>query len=240
MAYIEGHPDERKDKSLLKHFGFIILSSTTIVALMLYFSENWKSELSTIFFIALVIVMLVVVVSVKINPQGWKKIINKADYELIIGQERRVIEKLSELDDSYFILNNFIFELFNVEHLVISENGVFVIGRVKSPEELSIINETLFAGESSLETLTSRVWRLCHLINIIIKKGFNGIDIMPKPVLVVPDSEKIAISEFNDIAITDLNGLNDLLTKKMKFKVDKDHAEGFALFMKQRYMNLDV
>ena len=240
MAYIEGHPDQRKDKSLLRHFGFLLVSSITLVALMLLFSDNWQSELSTIFLIASVIILLVIVVSMKVNPQGWKKILNRADYELVRTQERKVIESLSELDDSYFVLNNFIFELFNVEHLVISENGIFVIGRVKSSEELSIVNETLFAGDRSLETLTARVWRLCHLINIIIKKGFKDAEIMPKPVLVVPDAQQVAIGEFNEIAITDLKGLKKLLSGKLRFEVDRDLAEGFALFMKQRYMKLDA
>jgi hypothetical protein len=73
-------------------------------------------------------------------------------------------------------------------------------------------------------------------LNIIIRKGFNELEVMPVPVLVVPDTDRVSMTEFNGIAISTLDNLNNLITKKLKFKVPKDEAEGFAVYLKQRYM----
>jgi hypothetical protein len=165
------------------------------------------------------------------------KVFNRKQFEKFMEQEIRVIDRLTMLDDTYFILNDFSFELFHVEHLVVSENGVFIIGKIRDNGKLSISNNTLFAGENSLETLTGRLWRLSHLVNLITKKGFDGAEIMPKPVLVLPDESKSPINEFDGIRIAGIDELNNVIGKDLKFKIDKDLAEGFALFIKERYIH---
>ncbi len=43
--------------------------------------------------------------------------------------KKLVIDELSKLDDNYFIINDFSFELFHVEHLVVSDKGMFVVSK---------------------------------------------------------------------------------------------------------------
>ncbi len=236
MAYVEGHPKDKLTKSLFGQIGFTLIAGFAMIALMLYFSDDRLADLSAVLTIVLVISGVIGLVLYKLNPLGWKKIFNRKEFDLLMEQEIKVIEKLEELDDSYFVLNDFSFELFHVEHLVVSKNGVFIIGKVRNNDKLSVKDNTLYAGEKSLETLTGRLWRLSHLVNLITKKGFNGAEIMPKPVIVLPDRSNSSIKEFNGIRIAGINELNDVICEKLKFGVDQDLAESFAYFMKERYM----
>ena len=236
MAYIEDKAEKQTGNPVLKHVFFIILSAAVLTGSMLFFAQDWKKELPTILFIALVIALLIVFVSKKTHPLGWKKILNKNEFNTIKSFEKAVTRKLSELDDACFIFSNFSFELFNVDHLVVSKNGIFVVGRVHHTEKLQVVSGALFAGGNSLEALTDRTWRLCHLINIIIRKGFKGLEIMPVPILVVSDVHAGAMTEFNGIAITTIEDLNDTISGRLAFPIDREHAEGFAFYMKKMYM----
>ncbi|WP_410268638.1 nuclease-related domain-containing protein [Desulfosalsimonas sp.] len=236
MAYIEDKTEKQTGNPVSKHVFFVILSAAVLAGSMLFFAQDWKDELPTILFIVLVIAVLIVFVSRKANPLGWKKILNKNEFNAIKSFEKDVTRKLSQLDDAYFIFSNFSFELFNVDHLIVSKNGMFVVSRVHHTERLQILSNALFAGENSLEALTDRTWRLCHLINIIIRKGFKGLEIMPVPILVVPDTHAGAMTEFNGIAITTIEDLNDTIDGKLAFPIDREHAEGFAFYMKKMYM----
>lgn len=236
MAYIENKVANEKGNPVIKHLMLVLLAGITLTGGMYFFSENREAELSTILMVVLIIGVLTIFVSKRLNPMAWKKLLNRADYEGLAAQEKKVEDTLSALDDSYFIFSNFSFELFHIDHLVVSENGFFVLGRVPFADDLNVKNNTLYAGDNSLETITAGVWRVCHLVNIIIDKGFDGLDIMPVPVLVVPDGYKVAIKEFNGIAVTTISDLNDLLTGKLKFRINKEHAEGFAVYIKQGYM----
>ncbi|MBS0014031.1 MAG: NERD domain-containing protein [Desulfobacterales bacterium] len=241
MAYIEDKAEKQTGNPVTKHVFFILLSAGVLAGSMLFFAQDWRAELPTILFIAFVIGALILFVSKKTNPLGWKKILNKAEYDSIQSFDQAVSRKLAELNDSCFVLSNFSFELFNVDHLIVSENGIFVLGRVHHEEKLQVVSGALFAGDSSLEALTDRMWRLCHLINIIIRKGLKGLEIMPVPVLVVPDAHADAahadvMEEFNGIAITPLSRLTDTISRKLAFPVNRDHAQGFAFYMKKMYM----
>lgn len=237
MAFIEGHPQDKVKKSIISQFGFTLFAGSAIIVTMMIFSDSWRKDLSAILTIVMVIAAVLILVQYKLNPLGWMKVFNRKKFEKFMGQEVKVIEKLKELDDSYFILNDFSFELFHVEHLVASENGVFIIGKIRENGILSIKNNTLFAGEKSLETLTGRLWRLSHLVNLITRKGFDGAEIMPKPVLVLPEESKSSMRNFDGITIAGIDELKNLITGNLKFKIDKDLAEGFALFIKERYIH---
>ena len=236
MAYVEGHPRDKLTKSLFGQMGFTLISGIALIGIMLFFSDDIKSDLSAVLTIVLVISGVMGIVLYKLNPLGWKKIFNRKEFDIFMEQEIKVIEKLEELDDSYFVLNDFSFELFHVEHLVVSKNGVFVIGKIRENGKLSISDNTLFAGEKSLETLTGRLWRLSHLVNLITKKGFGGAEIMPQPVIVLPDQPVSTIKKFNGIRIAGINELNSVIKEKLKFNIEQDLAESFAFFMRERYM----
>lgn len=236
MAYIENKVSNEKGNPVVKHLFLVLLSAATLMGGMYFFSDNREVEFSTIVMVVLIMGVLTIFISKRLYPMGWTKLLNRAEYDKIMAQDKNVNDALVQLDDSYFIFSNFIFELFQIDHLIISENGYFVIGRIPYSEELNIKNNNLFAGDISLETLTTRVWRVCHLINIIIRKSFDEMEVMPVPILVAPDSYNVSIKEFNDISITTVSDLNNLITKKLKFKINKEHAEGFAVYLKQKYM----
>lgn len=236
MAYIEGFPGKKSEKVVSKYTALMVIASLSIIGFLLASSDDWKSDLYSIIFLGVFILLLIFLVTFKLNPLVWKKYFNRKEYERLIDNESRVINKLGELDDSYFILNDFTFELFHMEHLVVSENGIFVLVKSPYPGELRIDEEILYAGDKSIDDVISRLWRLCHLINILVKKGFDNFDVMPKPVLVIPEQKRASLAEFSEVTIAGIDELNDLITGKLKFRIDKEKAEGFALFMKQRYL----
>jgi hypothetical protein len=184
-----------------------------------------------------VVLFVSVIVSLKLNPLGWKKVFRRSEYERLLKSEKLVIDELSKLDDNYFIINDFSFELFHVEHLVVSDKGMFVVSKNPYAGELNVANGALYSGDQSLDSVTSSLWRVCHLINIIIRKGFNNLEIMPKPVLVLPEESKSKMKDFNGIAVAGIDELNGLITSRIRFSIEREHAEGFAVFIKQRYLN---
>lgn len=236
MAYIEGNPADKPEKSLLGQMGFTLIAGFVLIFLMLFFSEDWKSDLYAVLTIVAVISAVIVFVLYKLNPLGWKKIFNRFEYYRYLEQEVGVIDRLKGLDDTYFILNDFSFELFHVEHLVVSKNGIFIIGKIRNSGRLNIKDNTLYSDDISQEALTTRMWRLSHLLNLIIKKGYNDLDIMPVPVIVHPDEKNTSIKDFNGIKIAGIDELKELIEKKLRFSIDNDIAESIALFMKQRYI----
>lgn len=237
MAYIEGNPEEKAGKTMLKHAGFIAIITFMIMGLLVIGSDDWKAELYKNIVIAGVVLFISVIVSLKLNPLGWKRVFKKAEYERLLRNEKLVIDELSKLDDNYFVINDFSFELFHVEHLVVSDKGMFVVSKNPYAGELNVANGALYSDDQSLESVTSSLWRVCHLINIIIRKGFNDLEIMPKPVLVLPQESKSSMKDFDGIAVTGIDELNGLITNKIRFNIDREHAEGFAVFIKQRYLN---
>lgn len=237
MAYIEVKSEERSGRTVGGQFGFTLIAGIAVIALMLFFSENRMSDAVSIFAIVSVIASVVILVQYKLNPKGWMKIFNRRKFEMINRQDMVVLDILNKLDDSYFILSDFSFELFHIDHLVISKNGVFVIDKIRDGGELKIDNGILFAGDKSLETLTGRIWKISHLVNIITRKGFKNEGIMPRPILVQPDRAQSEIKEFNGIRISGVDELYDVLKDEMKFSIESGIAEGLAMFAKERYMN---
>lgn len=237
MAYVEGNPENKAVKTMVRHAGFIAIITFTITGMLLIGSDDWKLELSKTLIIAGVVLFVSVIVSLKLNPLGWKRVFKRSQYEKLLKNEKLVIDELSKLDDNYFVINDFSFELFHVEHLVVSDKGMFVISKNPYAGELNVANGALYSDDQSLESITSSLWRVCHLINIIIRKGFNNLEIMPKPVLVLPESSKSAMKDFNGIAVAGIDELNGLITNRIRFNIDREHAEGFAVFIKQRYLN---
>jgi len=236
MAYVEGNPEVKVAKTLPKHLGFIIVTSFALCGFLLVSAENLKEEWYGILIITIVAIAMMSFVSFYISPLAWKRLLNKSKFQWLIENEKKTIDTLSNLSDDYFILNDFVFELFHVEHLVISKNGIFVIAKCPFDGTAEVINGSLYSSGKSLDSVTAKLWRLCHLIKIIIGKGFDGYECMPKPILLFAHEEKSSLKEFNDITLCGLSEINKIITEKLKFNIKPEIAEGFAVFMKQRYM----
>ena len=234
MAYIEGYPGSKIKGLTLRHTAFLFLVSVTVIGIILYFSEGWLEDIRTMAAILAVMALFIIGGSVKANPMAWKSIINKSEFERLLGLDRMIADHMEKLDDDHFIIHDFRFELFHVEHLVISPRGIFVVHKIRHGEPLSVRDDMLFSGDHCLEKYTSNLWRICHLINIVFRKGYKE-DLMPKPILVSPEADSVALSDYKGISIVGLPGLCELITRGEKEVLSPDLARSFAYFVKSKY-----
>lgn len=234
MAYVEGYPGGKTRDVAAKHIGLIAVVAATVAGLMIYFSDDWKAELPSIVTVTAIILALVAFVSSKVNPAGWKSIFRRSALERELEQDRMIADSLAQLDDSYFIFHDITFELFHIGHLVISPRGVFVIGKIAHGETLHVKNNVLFAGDSPLDKTTGDIWRVCHLVNIVIKKGFQT-EVMPKPILVSPGTHSPAVAHYDGITIIPLRKLNETVERQEGQAIKEELVHSFAYYMKKRY-----
>jgi len=234
MAYIEGYPGEKTKGVTSQHIGFIVIVAIMIVGLMTYFSKDWRTELPSILTVTAIILGIVFFVSFKVNPAGWRKIFRSSGLERELEDDRMIADSLAELDDSHFIFHDITFELFHIENLVISPRGIYVIGRIAYAEDLHIRNEVLFAGDRPLDKTTGNIWRVCHLVNIVIKKGFQT-EVMPKPILVSPGTHPPRVSQYDGITIVPLPQLKGMVEGQKGQDIQEELVHSFAYYIKKRY-----
>jgi len=234
MAYIEGYPGEKTKGVTAKQVGFIVIVAIMMVGLMTYFSEDWRAELPSILTVVTIILAIIVFVSFKVNPSGWRRIFRHSGLEQELAYDRLIADSLAELDDSHFIFHDITFELFHIENLVISPRGIFVIGKITHGEDLHVKNKVLFAGEDPLDKTTGDIWRVCHLVNIVIKKGFKT-EVMPRPILVSPGSQTPSVAEYDGITILPLRKLNETIEGQRGKDIKEKLVHSFAYYIKKRY-----
>lgn len=234
MAYIEGYPGAKIKSTTAKHWGFIVIVTVMLVGIMAYLSKDWRAELPSIMFTVSIILAIVIFVFFKVNPMGWRKLVMRSSFDRMLRLDRMVADMLSQLDDTHFIFHDITFELFHIENLVICPRGIFVISKIGNEGQLQIKDKSLYAGGELLDKLTGNVWRVCHLINIVIDKGFKE-KIMPKPVLVVPEAGSVAVKNFEGITITTLEKLNEFIETQKDSKISQELVERFAFYIKKRY-----
>jgi hypothetical protein len=234
MAYIEGYPGAKIKSTSAKHWGFIVIVTIMLIGIMAYISKDWRAELPSILFTVSIILAIIIFVSFKVNPMGWRKLIKRSSFERTLKLDRMVADMLFQLDDSHFIFHDITFELFHVENLVISPRGIFVIGKIGEKGQLQVKDKSLYAGDELLDKLTGNLWRVCHLINIVIDKGFQK-KIMPRPVLVAPGAGSVAVKSFEGITILTLNRLNEFIDTQKDEGISQELVERFAFYIKKRY-----
>jgi len=234
MAFIEGTNDQKDNRTIYRHMSFIMIAAVAIFILMTGSADTGHGDIPTILMITATVSILMIFVSYRINPLAWKKLLRSKEYERSAEMSKRIEGSLRGLDDSHYVFNNIIFELFRIEHLVISPQGIFVIATIPCGGTLRIQDKTLFAGERTLETTTNSLWRVCHLVNIVLKKGFNS-EIMPVPILVTADTENSGIDDFDQITILHRNNLRTKIMKKGKNLLDTEQVQSYAYFFKSRY-----
>lgn len=234
MAYIEGYPGEKSRHSVEKHIAFIAIVIIMISGIMVFHAKDWKAEIPTITLTVTIISIIIFFVSYKMYPAGWRRLVKKADYEEMIRLDRMVADFLSELDDNYYIFHDIVFELFQIQHLVISTYGIVVVGKIAGNDKLHIRNKVLFSGNRPLDMETGNLWRVCHLINIVIKKGFH-VEIMPRPIMVVPEAQKVTVREYDGMTIVPLEGLNQAIETGKNEIMSLDIAQNIAYYIKKHY-----
>jgi len=234
MAYVEGYPGKKIKGVTAKHIGFIVIVAVMMVGLMTYFSEDWKVELPSILTVITIILAIIAFVSFKVNPAGWKSIFRHSGLEQELEYDRMIADSLARLDDNHFIFHDVTFELFHIENLVISPRGIFVIGKIAHSENLHEKNNVLFAGERPLDKTTGDIWRVCHLVNIVIKKGFKT-EVMPRPILISPGSQTPSVTQYDGITILPLRKLNETVERQKGQDIKEKLVHSFAYYIKKRY-----
>ncbi|TKB05846.1 hypothetical protein [Desulforhopalus sp. IMCC35007] len=234
MANVFGKIERKGLKQDLVPLGILLAVPFVVVSIMFDSGNDTMTELMTIGTVGAALTLLLVFVYARINPRSFQRIFQPAAYERCLSMDKSVIGVLGQLDDTYHVFNNFIFELCGVEHLVVSKRGIFVISKVTHKGELRIKNNVLFADDKPLETLTGNTWRICHLVNIILKKWFK-IDYLPQPVLVSFNNNPSTLCDYDRMAIVAPTELPVLIKERCR-ELDPEIAYGFANFIRDRYV----
>lgn len=234
MAHIEGHPDDKTKGGISKYLWLIIILMVIMVLLSMGSMEEWREKIVAMLVASGFIVMIISIVTIKVNPMGWMKIFRRSGFERLLKADQIIFDSLQKLDDHHVIFYDFNFELLHVEILLIGPKGIFVIGKITSSEVLRIQDKILFAGKRSLMKKTGNLWRICDLINMHIQKEYKT-DIMPKPILVVPYAESVAVNEYNGISIVTPDGLNALIELQPPDAIQPILVQGLVGDIKKRY-----
>lgn len=234
MAIVFGKLERKSMKQDLITLGLLLTVPFIVVSMLFDPKGDTVTELTTVGTVGAALTMLLVFVYARINPLPMQRLFRREAYERNLSINTRVVHNLEQLDDSFYVFNNFIFELCGVEHLVVSRDGIFVITKVKRSGEIRVRNKVLFVDDTPLETLTSTTWRICHLINIILRKWFNT-DYMPQPVLIVDQKNPPKLKEFDGISIVASDDLNGLVRDRGQ-EIKAEIAYGFAKFVRERYV----
>lgn len=233
MAYVFGYPEQKPLKQDLITLGILLAVPVVVISIMFDPSGDLATELAAAGSVGGALALLLVFAYARMNSKSLQRVFKPQAYQRSMARDKAVVDSLSTLDDGHFVFNDIIFELFGVEHMVISESGVRIIGKVGHDDDLWVENNALFAGDKSLETLTGNTWRVCHLVNIVLKKWFE-VDYMPHPILVTPCSGQSKIRDFDGISIVGNEELATLFDDKGQV-IPSEVAAGFAKFVKERY-----
>lgn len=231
MAHVFGYPSRKTLKKSLLKLSFM-LSFAVLAAVLIYNpSGNRDHEIYSSVAVGLGLGLAMLFVYMRIDPMGFKRLVTPRVFENHINQDIAVADVLSNLNSNTFVFHNFIFELFRVEHLVVSPKGIFVIAKIREAGDLHIKNDTLFCGRHSLDTITANTWRICHMVAIILKKYFET-DYLPQHILVTPGVPGIA--EFNGITLIPNDELTSFIESRTS-PMSHETAVSFSSFMTRRY-----
>ncbi len=229
---MEGAPHEELGE-VTKKYGFLmtIVAVTLFTLLTVYSDEN---NLVACLIATLACVLVLGFVFTRSHPYIFRQFFDKKAFHFAMAREEKCIKVLETFDDETFIFNNIIFELFRIEHLVICPGGIFVIHKIGTGMHLQVQNKELFDGNSPLITVSNTLWRVCHLIHIVLKKGFK-IECMPMPLIVAMDSKKLALTDYNGIKIVPLTELSGLIASHPAGGLSLEMVHCIAVMIKNKY-----
>nr|WP_321464488.1 hypothetical protein [uncultured Desulfobulbus sp.] len=217
------------------HLFLLSVVAVSLVGFMLVAPGDWKSDLPSLLGTVAIILVLLAFALNRVNPMGWKRVFRKADYDRQLAGKRRVLKTLQGLGEDYLVLCCFTFELLHVEFLVFGPSGIFVIGTMHAAGPLEVGEAGLMAGSHSLHRQTGSLWRICHLLNLVIHKGYKQ-EYLPKPVMVATHAESVAIGEYDGIAIVLPKELLELLEDSSGGEVSPALVQGMGAYVQKRYL----
>ncbi|MCB2192098.1 MAG: hypothetical protein KQI62_11065 [Deltaproteobacteria bacterium] len=233
MAYIFGYPQSkplRKDIISLA----ILMAGPLVASILVYDAVNgrlWGLLSSAAVGAGLAGIMILSYV--KLYPHSLQRVFKPQLFAKNIRQDRTVVDELARLEDDWFLFNDIVLELFNVEHLLIGAGGVFVLAKVRHFGRLAQRDGILVAGEEPLEVLTTKTWRSCHLISILLRKWFK-VEHLPQPILLAEREQIGDCREFDGIQIMVLEDVAHRLAQCPQ-TLDNNTAMALAKFVKERY-----
>ncbi|BEQ14966.1 hypothetical protein [Desulfoferula mesophila] len=233
MAYIFGYPETKPLRKDLISLA-VLMAGPLVAAISIYDAVNgrlWGILSSAVVGAGLAGIMILSYV--KLYPRSLQRVFKPQLFDRNIRQDRSVIDGLSHLEGGWFVFNDIVLELFNVEHLLIGKGGVFVLAKVRHPGRLNPRDGFLFAGDEPLEVLTTKTWRSCHLISILLRKWFK-VEHLPQPILVAEREQIGDCREFDGIRIMDLGEAIRRVAKSPE-ALEGDTAMALAKFVKERY-----
>ncbi len=234
MAHIVGYNTASAKKVSFTHLFFIIIVAVALIGFMLDPADNWKEHILPMLGTVAVILAIVGFALNKVNPMGWKQLFCKKEFEQLVKADSDIITALRSLNDDYCVLYNFNLELLHVEFLVLGREGLFVISKTISSEPLHVEDGILMTGTQSLAKKTGNLWRICHLINILIKKGYST-EIMPKPILVTANDEQPVVQKFDGITVAGTASLTEEIENYSMDSIAPEQLRGFAEYLEKRY-----
>ncbi|MBM9614223.1 hypothetical protein JWJ90_07960 [Desulfobulbus rhabdoformis] len=217
------------------HLFLLVVVAVSLVGFMLVAPGNWTSDLPALMGTVVIILVLLGFALNRVNPMGWKRIFKKNEYRQQLEGKHRVLEALKELDASYLVLCCFTFELLHIEFLIFGPTGIFVVGTTHARDPLEVENGILMAGSHSLHRKTGSLWRICHLLNLVIQKGYKE-EFMPKPILITTHSEAASLEEFDSIAIRSPGELVQVIQAATDEPVPQELVRGMGNYVRERYL----
>lgn len=168
-------------------------------------------------------VLFFILVAFKKNPFNWISSFGKN----VSGKDRmpQMMEDLEQLDDGFHIFPHITLEFFKIDCLVVSSNGIFVV---------RIPDRTETANTHQMNKEIQKLWQRCHMINMLIKKGYKK-QIMPIPLLAVPGADE---DTHNGVTIIPPDAIAGWMSHHANPDEDlnAELANGFSFFLSKRYL----
>ncbi|TAL33660.1 MAG: hypothetical protein EPN93_13660 [Spirochaetes bacterium] len=234
MAYIDGNAypsDSTGDKKRIT----VLLSSSLLVGLLLKFYPGSEWETSQIVILTASLCTLIAAAYFKMNPVSRMRVFRKDRYRQYVQSHERILEKLALLDDAHFILTNLSVEFFHVKFVIISCSGIYIITGMELENDLTFTEGLANKNRASIDKTASNLWRVCYFLNIVFKKSFK-IDSMPRPIMVIPETEKPPSDEYDGISIISIENLLSMLKENSSCKLSAEQRDSIAYYLLNRYV----
>ncbi|VVS95689.1 nuclease-related domain-containing protein [Desulfoluna spongiiphila] len=234
MAYIQGSPVDGLKQTVTRHLFLMGTVTVVLAGMMIAFSDDPMAELGPIVAITVVCAAIIGFVSFRSNPLALTMLFKKDRFKEAVVEEEAAIAHLETLSDRCYVFNNLTVELFRIDHLVISPWGIFVMGRVRKEGELRVEENLLHAGPALLDSLCTSTWRVCHLLNIVIRKGWSQ-EVMPVPVIVPHSQYPSRTKAVDGIMLVEAKHLAPFIESGRKETLSEELVDSIAAYILKRY-----
>ena len=237
MAYIHQY-SKTGDKKLIRHISILGGIGLFLAVFMAWTSDNLLEEWKFIASVSGFFIIVFMFISYRTNPLGWFKLFYNKKFREIQAMSAKVSSVLERLDDRCFVFNWIIMEFFQIDHFIITPNGIFIVAAFESGD-FSINEHNILVNDGKLiDKTTGKLWRVCNMLNILYKKGFKQ-DHMPIPVIVATEASRVSLKEYKGISILPCEEL-DTFIKSKKECIDEKMVKGFSWFITERYVLKEV